>query len=71
MREANGVQHSVHCTNETQTDGSPDSSVSVMTRLRVDGRGSINNRGRGSGAHPASYPMGFGGSFHGGKATGS
>jgi hypothetical protein len=34
-------------------------------------RHSIQTDQTGSGAHPASYPMGTGGSFPGGKATGA
>jgi hypothetical protein len=63
---------------------SRDSSVGVVTRLRAGDRGSgvrfpagtenfslhyrVQN---GSGAHPASYPMGTEGSFPGGKVAGS
>jgi hypothetical protein len=58
--------------------GQPGSSVSIMSDYGLDGRGSIPDRGRGfssnlfvqtgSGAHPASYTMGTGGSFPGDKA---
>jgi hypothetical protein len=54
------------------------SSVSFVSDYGLDDRGSISDRGRifssslcvqtGSGAHPASYPMGTGGPFPGGKA---
>jgi hypothetical protein len=38
----------------------------------VAGNFSLHHRFQnGSGAHPASYPMGTGGSFPGGKATGA
>jgi hypothetical protein len=57
---------------------SRDSSVSIVTDYGLDDRGSILGRGRefssspcvqtGSGAHPASCPMGTAGSFPGGKA---
>jgi hypothetical protein len=58
--------------------GSRGSSVSIVADYRLDDRGSIADRGRdfssslyvqtGSGAHPASYPMGTGDPFPGGKA---
>jgi hypothetical protein len=54
------------------------SSGSIVSDYGLDNRGSIPDRGRrffsspyvqtGSGAHPASYPMGTGGPFPGGKA---
>jgi hypothetical protein len=54
------------------------SSGSIVSDYELDNRGSIPDRGRGffsspcvptgSGAHPASYPMGTGCSFLGGKA---
>jgi hypothetical protein len=56
----------------------PGSSVSIVIGYGLGERGSIPDRGRGSllyrllpagsGAHPASYTMGTGGSFPGGKA---
>jgi hypothetical protein len=61
---------------------SRDSPVRTETKLRMEDRGSIPGGGNGgilplrnrvqtdSGAHPASYPMGNGGSYLGGKATG-
>jgi hypothetical protein len=62
---------------------SRDSSVGTATRLRAGrprSQGSIPDRGKtfsllyniqtGPGAHPASYPMGTGGSFARGKAAG-
>jgi hypothetical protein len=61
---------------------SPDSSVGIATDHGLDDRmigvripvwaGNFSLRHRvqtGSGAHPASYPMGTGGSFRGGKAA--
>jgi hypothetical protein len=58
--------------------GSRGSSVSIVSDYRLDDRGSIPDRGgefsfspcvqTGSGAYPASYPMGTGGPFPGGKA---
>jgi hypothetical protein len=55
--------------------GSWDSSVGIA----MDGKGSIPGRGKilhhgiqtGSGAHPAFYPMGTGGSFPRDKAAGA
>jgi hypothetical protein len=57
------------------------SSVSIVTRLRLDERGSIPGRGRnfsllhriqtGSGVHTVSYPMGTGYYFLGIKAAGA
>jgi hypothetical protein len=57
------------------------SSVGVATGYRPDGQGSIPGRARdlsllhsvqtGSGAHPSSYLMGTGDSFHEGKAAGA
>jgi hypothetical protein len=52
------------------------SSGSIVSDYRLDDRGSIPDRGfsssprvqTGSGAHPASYPMGTGDPFPGGKA---
>jgi hypothetical protein len=54
------------------------SSDSIVSDYGLDDRGSIPDRGRGfflylciqtgSGAHPASYPMGTGGPFPAGKA---
>jgi hypothetical protein len=52
------------------------SSCSIVSDYGLDDRGSIPDRGRGfffcvqtgSGAHPASCPMGTGGTFPGGKA---
>jgi hypothetical protein len=62
---------------------SRDSSVGIALGYRLDGRGSrvrfparagnfsLHYRVQtGSGAHPASYPMGTRGSFPGGKAAG-
>jgi hypothetical protein len=54
----------------------------VYGNVELDDRGSIARRGNeffsfhyrvqtGSGTHPASYPMGTGGSFPGGKADGA
>jgi hypothetical protein len=43
----------------------PRSSVSIVSNYGLDGRGSIPDRG--SGAHPASYTTGTGGSFPGVK----
>jgi hypothetical protein len=60
--------------------GSWDSSVGIATRYGLGGPGSIpavqdfsllHSVQTGSGAHPASYPMGTGGSFPGGKAVGA
>jgi hypothetical protein len=61
-----------------------DSSVGIMTRLRLDNRGSTvrfpagvgnfsfhHHVQNGSGAHPASYPMGTRGSSPGGKEAGA
>jgi hypothetical protein len=60
---------------------SQDSSVGIATNYRLDGRGSIPSMARGFSvlhsvqtgfrAHPASYPMGTGGSFPGIKAAGA
>jgi hypothetical protein len=58
------------------------SSVDVATGYGLDNRGFDSRRGAGnfsflhrvhtgSGTHPTSYPMGNGGSFTGGKATGA
>jgi hypothetical protein len=58
----------------TISSSSKDSSVDIVTGYKLDGMGS-NPGGRrkiistpqrlnGSGAHPASYPMGIGGDFH-------
>jgi hypothetical protein len=52
------------------------SSVSIVSDYALDDRGSIPDRGffsslcvqTGSSSHPASYPMGTGGRFPGGKA---
>jgi hypothetical protein len=59
---------------------SRDSSVSVPTGYWLDGQGSIPSKGKivsllhniqaGSGAQPASYPMGTGGDFLGTKLLG-
>jgi hypothetical protein len=56
----------------------PGSSVSIVSDCGLDGRGSIPTEAEdfsstlcvqtGSGAHPASYTLGTGGSFPGGKA---
>jgi hypothetical protein len=56
-------------------------SISIATGYEMDGRGSIPSRGRRfyiphkvhttSGAHPASYPTGSGGSFPRGKVAGA
>jgi hypothetical protein len=55
-----------------------DSSVGTATGYELDGRGSNPGRGKffsssqvqtGSGAHTASYPMGTGGNFPGGKVA--
>jgi hypothetical protein len=56
-----------------------DTSVCIVTYYGLDGRGSIPRRGKrfsllhsfqtGSRANPASYTMGTGGSFPGGKAA--
>jgi hypothetical protein len=61
--------------------GSRDSSVGTAMGYGLDSRGSIPGRGRDtslphgvqacSGAHPASYPSGTGGSYSEGKATGA
>jgi hypothetical protein len=58
-----------------------DSSVGIATSYGLDDRGSIPGGAgnfclrcriqTGSGAHPASYPMGAWGSFPGGKAAGA
>jgi hypothetical protein len=66
-----------------QTENSCDSSVGIALGHRLDDRGSrvpfpagagnfsLHHRvHNGSGAHPASYPRGTGGSFPGGKAAG-
>jgi hypothetical protein len=59
---------------------SRDSSVGIATGYGLDAPGSIPDSARfslphsvqtGSGIHPASYPMGTGGSFPGGKAAGA
>jgi hypothetical protein len=68
----------------THSCRSCDSSVSIALGYRLDGWSSrvgyLVGTGNfslyhgvqdGSGAHPASYPMGTGGSFPGGKAAGS
>jgi hypothetical protein len=65
-------------------DKSHDSSVGMALGYRLDDRGSrvrfpaeagyfsLHHRVQnGSGAHPASYPMGTRGSFPGGKAAGA
>jgi hypothetical protein len=45
------------------------SSGSIVSDYGPDDQGSIPDRGQtGSGAQPASYPMGTGGPFSGGKA---
>jgi hypothetical protein len=51
----------------------PSSSVSVVTDYRLNDRGStLGLRVQtGSGVHPASYPMGFGGPSPGGKVAGA
>jgi hypothetical protein len=61
---------------------SRDSSVGIALGYGLDDRGSgvrfpsgagnfsLHRVQNGSGAHPASYPMGTGGSFPGGKAAG-
>jgi hypothetical protein len=62
-----------------QMQGSRDSSVGIATGYGLDGQGLIPGRDvsllhsvqTGSGAHPASYPMGTGGSFPGDKAAGA
>jgi hypothetical protein len=61
--------------------GSRDNSVGTATGYGLEGWGSIPGRGNtfplirnfqaGSGTHPASYSVGTGGYFHGGKAAGS
>jgi hypothetical protein len=61
------------------THRDPGSSVGIATRYGLDCRGSIPRQGQdfslfhgvetGSGAHPASYPMGTGDLFPGGKAA--
>jgi hypothetical protein len=69
----------VLCTTESR-----DSSVGIAMGYGLDDRGSRvrfpaaagnfsfhHSVQNGSGAHPASYPMGTGGSFLGGKAAGS
>jgi hypothetical protein len=60
---------------------SPDSSVGIATAYGLGGQGSIPGKGKsffllhnvrtGSEAHPASYPMGTGGSLRRGKAAGA
>jgi hypothetical protein len=63
---------------------SHDSSVSIVLGYRLDdwgsrvqflagaGNFSLHHRiQNGSGVHPASYLMGYGGSFHGGKVAGA
>jgi hypothetical protein len=45
---------------------SPDSSVGIAVGYGLDGRGDVVETG--SGAHPASYPMGTGGGFPTDKA---
>jgi hypothetical protein len=57
-----------------------ESSVGIATGYALDGRGSFLSRGKrfsllhsvqgASRGHPASYPMGIGGSLPGGKAVG-
>jgi hypothetical protein len=58
-----------------------DSSVGIATGSRLDGRGFIHSRGRDfplvnsiqtvSESHPASFTIGTGGSFPGGKEAGA
>jgi hypothetical protein len=43
------------------------SSVSIVSYYGLDDRGSIPDRGRGSGTHPASCPMGTGGKARPGR----
>jgi hypothetical protein len=52
---------------------SQDSAVGIATGYGLDGRGVRVSHivHTGSGAHPASYPMGTGGSFLSGKAAGA
>jgi hypothetical protein len=59
--------------------GIQDGSVSIVMVCGLHGQGSIHSRGKkfiflhsiqtDSGDHPATYPMGTRGSFHGGKAA--
>jgi hypothetical protein len=63
-----------------KTPTNRDSSVGIATGYRLDGWVSILSKGKiflfttafqtGSGAHTASYPIGIGRDFHGGKAAG-
>jgi hypothetical protein len=71
----------IFCTLLITHRGSPDSAVGIATGYELDDRRSefesrygqefslLHVVQTGSGAHPASYPMGTGGSFHGGKAS--
>jgi hypothetical protein len=51
--------------------GSRDSSVGIGTGYGLDDRGVGVRVQTGSGTHPASYPIGTGGSFPEGKAAGA